>query len=68
MLASMKLDAYLSWKKLSQAEFAQSLGITQARVSQLCAGQRPSLALAQMIERATESAVGLGEWPEKKAA
>lgn len=64
----MKLDAYLSWKQLSQAEFGRQIGVTQARVSQLCSGERPSLTLAQVIERVTEGAVGLSEWTEQKAA
>lgn len=49
----MKLAEWLSTSKTSQSALARSLGITQGRVSQLVAGDVPSLELAMRISQAT---------------
>ena len=53
----MKLTDWLSRSGTSQAELARQLAITQGRVSQLCAGAKPSLELALRIRAITRGAV-----------
>ncbi len=45
----MKLSEWLINNSTSQSEFAKALGVTQGRISQLVAGERPSLELAMKI-------------------
>lgn len=65
----MKLADYLTKHDLSQAEFAEIVSVSQARIAQLCSGDMPSLKLAQRIDVATKGAVRMSEWGgDKKAA
>ena len=66
-MAGMKLADYLKTKKLSQEEFGLSVGCTQGRISQLVAGDMPSLELAQNIAKATNGKVGINDWEQKAA-
>lgn len=52
-----KLDTYIKSKGITQAEFADKLGITQSAMSKLCNGGSTSLETAMKIEAATEGEV-----------
>ena len=45
----MKLSEWLINSSISQSDFARRLGVTQGRISQLVAGEQPSLELAMKI-------------------
>lgn len=63
MFAAMSdLGTYLKNHGIRQADFAAAIGATQATVSKLIAGGRPSLSLAVSIERATGGAVAASSW------
>jgi 3,4-dihydroxy 2-butanone 4-phosphate synthase/GTP cyclohydrolase II len=49
----MKLLDWLEQSRISQSQFARTLGVTQGRISQIVAGARPSLELAVKIAAAT---------------
>lgn len=66
-LTSMNLSTYLIERKLTQQMFAELVGCSQGRVSQLLAGNLPSLDLAQRIAAVTNGAVGVADWPRKVA-
>jgi 3,4-dihydroxy 2-butanone 4-phosphate synthase / GTP cyclohydrolase II len=53
----MKLSDWLDNTNTSQVELARRLGITQGRISQIVAGEQPSLELALKIATATANAV-----------
>ncbi|WP_395690022.1 3,4-dihydroxy-2-butanone-4-phosphate synthase [Aestuariivirga sp.] len=53
----MKLSDWLSTSGVSQSDLARRLGVTQGRVSQLVAGAKPSLDLAQRIAAVTANKV-----------
>jgi 3,4-dihydroxy 2-butanone 4-phosphate synthase/GTP cyclohydrolase II len=53
----MKLEKWLEGSGLTQAELARALGVTQGRISQVLAGGRPSLDLAQRIQALTKNKV-----------
>jgi 3,4-dihydroxy 2-butanone 4-phosphate synthase/GTP cyclohydrolase II len=53
----MKLSDWLEHSGTTQAELARLLGITQGRVSQVLAGDKPSLELANRIRTVTENQV-----------
>ncbi len=53
----MKLSDWLANTSTSQSDFARKLGVTQGRVSQVVAGERPSLELAMKIAGATSNQV-----------
>lgn len=53
----MKLSEWLSTSGVSQSDLARRLGVTQGRVSQLVAGAKPSLDLAQRIAAVTANKV-----------
>lgn len=58
-----KLLSYLKARHATQAEFAASVGITQAALSRMLAGKiTPSLTTAVRIERATDGAVPASSW------
>ena len=60
----MTLTQYLDAEKLTQAEFARRLGLSQGTVSKLCAGRRPSWELAINIERETAGKVPVSIWAQ----
>ncbi|WP_225028988.1 helix-turn-helix transcriptional regulator [Xinfangfangia pollutisoli] len=64
------LAAHIRDAGLTQAQFAETVGVDQATVSKLCRGKLvPSLPLAVRIERATRGEVAASSWvPEKDAA
>jgi 3,4-dihydroxy 2-butanone 4-phosphate synthase/GTP cyclohydrolase II len=53
----MKLSEWLANSAISQSELARRLGVTQGRISQLVAGEQPSLDLAMKIAVATQNQV-----------
>ena len=53
----MKLAEWLTNSSTSQSEFARRLGVTQGRISQLVAGEQPSLELAMKIAGLTNNQV-----------
>lgn len=58
-----KLSAYLEGARLTQAQFAARIDVTQATVSKLCAGtMQPGPTLAVQIESATGGAVRVEDW------
>jgi transcriptional regulator with XRE-family HTH domain len=57
------LNHYLQNAGIRQADFAKEIGIGQAMVSRLVRGNaKPSLALADKIERASKGAVPIKSW------
>lgn len=53
----------------SQADFAYELGVTQSAISNLVRGyQRPSLALACLIQARTRTAVRVTDWLDDEEA
>lgn len=64
ILAGMtKLSAYLEGARLTQAQFAAKIDVTQATVSKLCAGtMQPGPELAVLIEQHTKGAVRVEDW------
>lgn len=67
------LAIYLRDRNITQAGFAELIGVSQASVSKLLRGaNQPSLDLAFRIERATGGAVPAGVWvgrdPKEDAA
>ncbi len=54
----MKLADWLKKHGMTQAAFAGRIGVSQGRVSQIVAGEAPSLDLAVKIEAATNGRVG----------
>lgn len=58
----MTLEQYLTWKKLTQAQFAAQLGVNQGTVSKLTTGGKPKWETAAKIEEATGGAVPVGVW------
>lgn len=53
----MKLSEWLANSSTSQSEFARRLGVSQGRISQLVAGEQPSLDLAVKIAALTNNRV-----------
>ena len=53
----MKLSEWLASNSTSQSEFARQLGVTQGRISQIVAGEQPSLDLAMKIAGLTNNQV-----------
>jgi 3,4-dihydroxy 2-butanone 4-phosphate synthase/GTP cyclohydrolase II len=53
----MKLSEWLANNFTSQSEFARQLGVTQGRISQIVAGEQPSLDLAMKIAGLTNNQV-----------
>ncbi len=54
----MKLADWLRTGGMTQAAFAEAIGVSQGRVSQIAAGEAPSLELALRIQTATKGRVG----------
>jgi transcriptional regulator with XRE-family HTH domain len=64
----MTLDSYIKANSLTFAGFGDRVGVSHATVSRWVSGSRaPSLAMAQLISRATGGAVGLDDWPRAPA-
>lgn len=64
----MKLSQYLDLKKLTDASFAEQLGISQSQVNRLKnARSMPSWGLAAKIEAATGGKVKLKDFADAKA-
>lgn len=59
----MKLKQYLKENKITQLEFAEKLGITRVHLNYICADTpyKPSVKLADKIEKATDGAVSFEE-------
>jgi len=65
----MQLDDYLHEKRLSAAEFARRLGVTESAVSRWLSRQsRPSLDHMVDIEKFTEGVVAVRDWLDGEAA
>ena len=62
----MKLSDWLANTSTSQSDFARKLGVTQGRVSQVVAGERPSLELAMKIAGATSNQVRPEDFEEMR--
>ena len=58
----LTLKQYLAANDMNQAEFAARIGVTQGTVSKLCAGRRPSWAMAAKIADVTGGQVPVGVW------
>ena len=64
---SMKLKTYLKRSKISQVEFARTIGVTQQAVSQYCSGYKPKRTKAFKIVKVTGRKVTLEDlWDIKK--
>ena len=62
------ISQYLEAASLTQAAFAQQLGVTQGTVSKWKAGEkRPGLDMALKIEAATSGAVPVASWVQHKS-
>ena len=60
----MTLKEYLALNKITQAEFAEAIGVKQATVSRLAEGKLgPKPITAIEIERQTRGAVPALSWP-----
>lgn len=57
MKSAMRLGAWLAEKGVTQDAFAEKIGVTQGRVSQIVKGALPSLDLARRIKAATDGDV-----------
>lgn len=65
----MTLGEWLDRKDISQAAFAQMVGVSQSKVSRLVSeDQSPGLRLAFAIERVTDGAVPAVAWPDRRSA
>ena len=63
-----KLAQYLTDRKITQAEFAARIGVTQAMVSRLAKGKaQPSPDVAVRIERETDGIAPFHAWPAYSA-
>jgi plasmid maintenance system antidote protein VapI len=62
----MTLPEYLSEHQMTQAAFAERVGLNQATVSKLCRKDRPPISIdtALEIERATGGKVPVTVWPQ----
>jgi DNA-binding transcriptional regulator YdaS (Cro superfamily) len=58
----MTLASYLNASKISQADFAASVGVQQPTVHRWLHGARPSWDKAALIERVTDGAVPIAAW------
>lgn len=57
------LSEYLKAQKITQAEFAERIGVTQGYIAKLCGrAATPALGTAYMIERATGGMVPASQW------
>jgi transcriptional regulator with XRE-family HTH domain len=64
----MKLKDYLEKSGRTQSEFADAVGTTQGRISQLInvVGDMPSLDLARRIRSESDGAVDFDDWQQPK--
>lgn len=54
----MRLDEYLSLKKMTKTKFASLVGVNRAHISNICNGKRnPSVPLVKLIEKYTDGQV-----------
>lgn len=61
----MKLETYLSDKKITRSDFAKTLGVSQVTVTRYVNGdRRPSLKMALIIEDVTKRKVRVSDWYE----
>lgn len=56
------LRAHIATHGLTRREFADLVGVTAARISQLCGDDSPSLQLAVKIATATKGSVPVTSW------
>ncbi len=57
------LSRWLSASKIPQSDLAAQVGVTQPTISRFASGtMKPSLAVAMMLERATDGAVPVDVW------
>ncbi len=61
--AAMNLADYLVKHGITQSVFAERIGCTQGRVSQLMSGGLPSMSLAARIHDVTGGQVSFRDWP-----
>lgn len=58
----MTLATYLNTSKVSQAAFAERVGVKQPTVNRWVNGQKPSWEAAALIEKETGGAVPVAVW------
>lgn len=59
----MKLETYLSDRKIKHSDFAEKLGVSQVTVTRYVNGNRtPSLSMALKIEELTKRKVRVSDW------
>jgi len=62
------LSTYLKAQSVTQANFAELVGVSQGYIAKLCAGSKqPSLEVAKRVEKATDGDVKVSSWPEFSA-
>ena len=59
----MNLATYLETTGITQAGFAEQIGLTQGAVSKLCASSQPSFQTAARIEEVSGGKVPIEAWP-----
>lgn len=64
----MQLGAFLKKFGKTQGEFANEIGVTQGRVSQLLQGDDPSIKLIRKIKIASGGKVTERDWVKAEAA
>lgn len=64
----MRLTDYLATHEITQQAFAERVGCTQGRISQLIAGALPSFELARTIAAVSDGEVSMQDWPESSEA
>ena len=64
----MRIGEWLQKHSVTQRAFAEKIGMTQGRISQICASGTDSLSTARKIETATDGEVTTGECMKIEAA
>lgn len=64
----MKLAQWLSANKTSQRVFAERIGVTQGRVSQICLAGCNNLRLIELIAKETSGQVTVADFMQSEAA
>ena len=60
------LSKYLESNGIKRAAFARRLGVTRARVTQICSGGVAHLDLARRIETETDGKIPVDAWLQNK--
>lgn len=62
------LVKWLSEKGIKRSDFADRLGVTPGRVSQICQAGISHIDIAAKIEKATDGEIPVSAWQSKEAA